>query len=204
LNYFVKTPKILHSLYKDAVWFLPNSNNIIYLTFDDGPIPVITEKCLDILAEFNISATFFCVGENAKNHPELVDRIVSEGHAIGNHSQHHLKGWKTKDDDYVENVAECGKFIDSDLFRPPYGKAKRSQLKLLRDDYKIIMWDFLSGDFDPKVTVGEGVENVLSKTEPGSIIVMHDNEKCGEKMLEILKESIPQLLAKGFVFEKIS
>lgn len=203
MNYFVKTPKILHSLYKDAVWFLPNSSNIIYLTFDDGPVPLITEKCLDILAELNVLATFFCVGENAKNHPEIVARIINDGHAIGNHTQNHLKGWKTNDQEYVKNVNLCNDFVTSKLFRPPYGKAKRSQLKLLRKDYKIIMWDVLSGDFDPKVTIERAVNNVVSKTESGSIIVMHDNEKCGEKMLEILKESIPQLLAKGFVFDAL-
>jgi peptidoglycan/xylan/chitin deacetylase (PgdA/CDA1 family) len=204
LNYFVKTPKILHALYKDAVWFLPNAHNKIYLTFDDGPVLGITDKCLDLLSEYNIPATFFCVGENAQKHPKLVNRITTMGHAIGNHSHSHLKGWKTSDEEYIENVKQCDRFVPANLFRPPYGKAKRSQLKLLKHDYKIIMWDVLSGDFDPRVTVAKGVDNVLSKTESGSIIVMHDNEKCGEKMLEILKEIIPQLLTKGFIFEKIT
>ncbi len=204
MNYFVKTPKILHALYKDAVWFLPNSENKIYLTFDDGPIPEITEECLDLLAEFNIVATFFCVGENARKHPAILNRILAEGHVVGNHSYNHIKGWKTSDSEYIDNVKLCNEYVKSNLFRPPYGKAKRSQLKSLRKDYKIIMWDLLSGDFDPSVTVEKGVKNVVAKTESGSIIVMHDNEKCGKKMLAILKETIPQLLAKGFVFEKLA
>lgn len=203
MNYFVKTPKILHALYKDAVWFLPNANNTVFLTFDDGPIPGITDKCLDILAQYQVKATFFCVGQNAKNNPELINRIATDGHAIGNHTYNHLKGWKTANEEYLKNVSLCSQFVESKLFRPPYGKAKRSQLRSLKDDYKIIMWDVLSGDFDPNVSVEKAIDNAVSKTESGSIIVMHDNEKCGEKMLDILPEVIGQLLEKGFNFQVI-
>ena len=190
-------------MYKDAVWFLPNSNNTIYLTFDDGPIVGVTDNCLDILNEYKVKATFFCVGQNAKNNLSLVKRITQDGHAIGNHSFNHLKGWKTDNETYINNVHQCSEYVDSKLFRPPYGKAKRSQLKSLKDDYKIIMWDVLSGDFDPNVTVEKAIDNVVSKTQSGSIIVMHDNEKCGEKMLEILPKVIAQLLEKGFNFQVI-
>ncbi len=203
MNYFIKTPKILHSLYGDAVWFLPNSENKIYLTFDDGPVEGVTENCLDILKEFNIKATFFCVGENAKNRPEVLSRIVSEGHQIGNHSYSHPKGWNTENETYFEDVEKCQQFIASKFFRPPYGKAKRSQLKVLKKRYKIIMWDVLSGDFDPKNNVDTVIQNVISKTESGSIIVMHDNEKCGNKMLAALPRIIQSLLEKGFQFEII-
>lgn len=204
MNYFVKTPKLLHSLYRDAVWFLPNSNNKIHLTFDDGPVPDITSKCLDILKEHKVSATFFCVGENISKNPELFTRILDEGHAVGNHSYNHLKGWKTDNSTYYENVQKCADQINSSLFRPPYGKIKRSQLKHLRNQYKIIMWDVLSADFDPKVSVEQCINNVTENTESGSIIVMHDNEKCGNKMLEALPTIIQKLKDSGFTFDVLS
>lgn len=201
MNYFIKTPKLLHSIYRDAVWFLPNSENKIYLTFDDGPVTDITSKCLDILKEHNVRATFFCVGENIEKNPELFDRLLKEGHAVGNHSYNHLKGWKTDNQTYYDNIEKCEKITKSNLLRPPYGKIKRSQIKHLRDKYKIIMWDVLSADFDPKVSVDQCIDNVVHNTETGSIIVMHDNEKCGNKMLEALPEVIKKLNAKGFNFD---
>lgn len=201
MNYFIKTPKLLHSIYRDAVWFLPNSENKIYLTFDDGPVTDITSKCLDILKEHNVRATFFCVGENIEKNPELFDRLLKEGHAVGNHSYNHLKGWKTDNQTYYDNIEKCEKITKSNLLRPPYGKIKRSQIKHLRDKYKIIMWDVLSADFDPKVSVDQCIDNLVHNTETGSIIVMHDNEKCGNKMLEALPEVIKKLNAKGFNFD---
>lgn len=204
MNYFIKTPKLLHSVYRDAVWFLPNTEQQIYLTFDDGPVPEITTKCLDILKAYQVSATFFCVGENAQKCPDILKRINDEGHAIGNHSYHHLKGWKTENQAYFENVEQCNKIVESNLFRPPYGKIKRSQLKILKTQYKVIMWDVLSADFDPKTSANQCIENVLKHTEAGSIIVMHDNEKCGLKMLEILPKTIEGLLDKGFRFSTIN
>lgn len=203
MNYFIKTPKILHSLYKDAVWVLPNSQNEIYLTFDDGPIPGITEKCLNILKELGVKATFFCVGENVKRNSLIIDRMLDEGHQIGNHSFNHLKGWNTENKRYIDNIDLCDDLVHSKLFRPPYGKAKRSQLKVLGEKYKVIMWDVLSGDFDPKNSVEKVISNVVDSTESGSIIVMHDNEKCGEKMLASLPEIIQQLKQKGYKFKTI-
>ena len=203
MNYFIKTPKILHSLYKDAVWVLPNSQKEIYLTFDDGPIKVITEKCLDILKEHDVKATFFCVGANAEKNPIILDRILQDGHVVGNHSFNHLKGWSTDNEAYFENVRKCDNLIQSKLFRPPYGKAKRSQLKVLKENYKIIMWDVLSGDFDPNNSAEKIVKNTVDNTESGSIIVMHDNENCGDKMLISLPQIIVKLKEKGFLFRTI-
>lgn len=203
LNYFIKTPKLLHSLYRDAVWFLPNTENKIYLTFDDGPVDPITSKCLDILSKYDTKATFFCVGDNVSKNPELFGRIKEDGHSIGNHSYNHINGWKTENKDYFNNIDQCSKLVDTTLLRPPYGKIKRSQLKELKEDYKIIMWDVLSGDFDPKVTVEQCVENVVKNTASGSIIVMHDNEKCGNKMLEALPQILECLIEKGYKFEQL-
>lgn len=198
--YFVKTPKLLHVLYEHAVWFLPNTENKIYLTFDDGPVSDITTRCLDILKEFKVKATFFCVGENVVKNRKIFQRILDEGHAVGNHSFNHIKGWNTSNEVYFENIAQCKVHVDSKLFRPPYGKAKRSQMTTLKKDYKIIMWDVLSGDFDPKTSADKVIENVVKNTESGSIIVMHDNEKCGAKMLEALPVILEKLIEKGFVF----
>ncbi|MCB9195356.1 MAG: polysaccharide deacetylase family protein [Flavobacteriales bacterium] len=200
MNYFIKTPKLLHSIYRDAVWFLPNSNNEIYLTFDDGPVKGITDVSLDILKSYGIKATYFCVGENAIKNPEIIKRIKEEGHAIGNHSLNHLNGWKTSNSNYIENIQLANKDLNSHLFRPPYGKIKRSQLKELNKHYKVIMWDVLSADFDPKVSPEQCVKNVIDHTTSGSIIVIHDNEKCGNKMLVSLPDIIENLQKKGYKF----
>ncbi len=200
----MKTPKLLHSLYGDAVWFLPNTEHKIYLTFDDGPIAEITSKCLDILKTHNVKATFFCVGENVLENPDLLQRMREDGHEVGHHSHHHLMGWKTPNEVYFEDVNKCADLVGSNLFRPPYGKIKRSQVKELKKQFRIIMWDVLSADFDPKVPIEKCVKNVVNNTEAGSIIVMHDNEKCGTKMLASLPEIITQLKAKGFTFSPLS
>ncbi|CAG5086883.1 polysaccharide deacetylase family protein [Parvicella tangerina] len=203
MNYFVKTPKLLHSLYRDAVWFIPNAENKIFLTFDDGPVEGITSSCLDILATHDVKATFFCVGENIINNKSIFERIKKEGHTVGHHSYNHLKGWKTQNEVYFENVKQGANLVNTPLFRPPYGKIKRSQINHLKSAYKIIMWDVLSGDFDPKVSTDQCVKNVLKHTESGSIIVMHDNEKCGKKMLLALPEIITNLKSSGFQFSTL-
>lgn len=191
---------MLHSFYRDAVWFLPNSENKIFLTFDDGPVDIITPKCLDILQEFEVKATFFCVGGNISKHPKIFERLKKEGHQIGHHSYNHINGWKTNNEDYYQNVEQCADLVGTSLFRPPYGKIKRSQLKTLKNSYRIIMWDVLSADFDTKVSAEQCVQNVVNNTVSGSIIVMHDNEKCGKKMLESLPTILKELKKKGFEF----
>lgn len=191
---------MLHSFYRDAVWFLPNSENKIFLTFDDGPVDIITPKCLDILQEFEVKATFFCVGGNISKNPKIFERLKKEGHQIGHHSYNHINGWKTNNEDYYSNVEQCADLVGTSLFRPPYGKIKRSQLKTLKNSYRIIMWDVLSADFDTKVSAEQCVQNVVNNTVSGSIIVMHDNEKCGKKMLESLPTILKELKKKGFEF----
>lgn len=201
--YFVKTPSVIRQLYKHVTWKLPNDRSAVYLTFDDGPIPSITEKTLDILKEYDVKATFFCVGENVERHPTIFNRIITEKHHVGNHSYNHLNGWKTNNETYFQNIEKCQSLIKTNLLRPPYGKIKREQITQLKATYQLIMWDVLSGDFDPKTSVEKIVSNCVESTESGSIIVMHDNIKCGEKMLEALPQIIQQLKAKGFVFEVI-
>jgi len=198
--YFVKTPNIAKSLHKSAIWNVPNNDNCIYLTFDDGPTKNITSNTLDILSDFNIKATFFCIGKQVEDNPLLFSRIIDEGHSIGNHSYSHLKGWTTNSESYIEDVEKGQEITNSQLFRPPYGKIKRSQLKKISNTSKIIFWDVLPGDFSPYTSPDDIVLNTINNVESGSIIVLHDNNKCGEKMLQALPSIIKGLVEKGFKF----
>jgi peptidoglycan-N-acetylglucosamine deacetylase len=201
--YFIKTPSFLRHLYAKAIWQLPNRESKIYLTFDDGPVEGITDKALDILLDYGVKATFFCVGQNIERNPMLFKRMLDEGHEAGNHSYTHLNGWYTDDTTYYDNIAQARACIPSILFRPPYGKIKRSQLAHLSQHYHVIMWDVLSGDFDPKTSAQQVINNVVEYTTEGAIIVMHDNEKCGQKMLEALPVVLEKLLEKGYSFSVI-
>lgn len=202
--YFVKTPKIAQSIIKKAVWNIPNNDRKIFLTFDDGPTPSITNRALDILKEYKIKATFFCLGKQVEENPLLFQRIINEEHAVGNHSYSHLKGWTTKNEQYLEDVRKGEAIIKSNLFRPPYGKIKRSQVNLLNPQTKIILWDVLPGDFSPSNNVEKIISNTLNAVESGSIIVLHDNAICGNKMLQALPIIIDKLKEKKYNFSAIA
>ena len=202
--YFIKTPKIAQSILKKAVWNIPNDDNAIFLTFDDGPTPSITDKTLDILKKHQVKATFFCLGQQVEKHTELYRRIIDEGHVTGNHSYSHLKGWTTNNKEYLEDVQKGMAKIKSNLFRPPYGKIKRSQANALRSGTKIILWDVLPGDFSPNNDVNKTVANTLNSVESGSIIVLHDNNKCGDKMVKALPIIIEKLKEKKYSFLPIA
>ena len=208
---WVKTNKWIKKVFNNLVWDIPNSDKKIYLTFDDGPIPDVTEWVLDLLKLEEIKATFFCIGDNIKKHPEVYKRILAEGHQTGNHTFNHLNGWKTNTKSYLENFklseTEHSKLNTehSFLFRPPYGKIKPSQSKAIRQlGYKIIMWDVLSYDFDPTISVEKCLENVISNTEQGSIIVFHDSLKAEKNLKYALPKAIQILKNRGFVFDVIS
>jgi peptidoglycan/xylan/chitin deacetylase (PgdA/CDA1 family) len=201
--FLAKSPAIIKKYYPRLIWDLPNNDNKIYLTFDDGPIPEITDRVLDVLKQFNIKATFFCLGANAEKNPILYSRIIKEGHTIGNHSYHHLSGWDTDDEQYIKNIKKSNELLKTELFRPPYGRIKKSQIKGLINEYKIIMWDVLSGDFDSKTTPEKCYNNVVKNTKPGSIIVFHDSIKASENLKYALPKAIEFLLKKGFVFDKL-
>jgi len=196
-----KSPKIIKALYSQLTWEIPNTENKIYLTFDDGPTPEVTDWTLDVLKQFNIKATFFCLGQNVEKHPKLYQRILDEGHAVGNHSYSHLSGWKTSNTDYFTDIEESQKLTNSKLFRPPYGRITKSQAKHLKEQYNIIMWTVLSGDFDLKTAPKKCLDNVLKNTESGAIIVFHDSKKAEPKLKYALPKAIENLLEKGFVFE---
>jgi peptidoglycan-N-acetylglucosamine deacetylase len=185
---------------------MPAHEKIIYLTFDDGPHPVATPFVLQTLKAHSAKATFFCIGKNVLEQPVVYKRIISEGHAVGNHTFNHLNGWKTKDDVYMLNIAEAKKYIDSTLFRPPYGRITKFQLKLLTSyNYRLksIMWTVLSGDFDSTVSNKKCLRNVLDRSGSGSIVVFHDSEKAYEKLVFTLPKVLEYFTQKGYRFEKI-
>jgi len=184
--YFTRTPAYLKSLFGGLTWDVPETD-AIFLTFDDGPVPGVTDKVLDMLAASEVKATFFCIGHNVQKHPELYRRILDEGHAVGNHTFHHLNGWRSNDETYLEDVEKCADLVSSRLFRPPYGRIGYRQMQLLKQQYRIIMWDVLSGDFDELLTADDCANNVLSGMRGGSIIVWHDSEKAAPRMLPALE-----------------
>jgi peptidoglycan/xylan/chitin deacetylase (PgdA/CDA1 family) len=182
----------------------PAADKIIYLSFDDGPVPEVTPGVLGILEERNISATFFCVGENVRKYPELLARISGSGHALGNHTFHHLNGWTTPPAEYFEDVRRCEAYFRSDLFRPPYGRMTPSQFFLIRKNYRIILWSVLSGDYNRGITKEKCLENVLTHTKPGSIVVFHDSLKAQENLFYTLPRFLDHFLGEGYRFEKIN
>lgn len=227
----VKIPTLVKRMFSNYIWSIPTTSKIIYLTFDDGPTPGITNCTLDILKQYNAKATFFCIGNNIEKHPDIFQNIINSGHAIGNHTHNHIKGWKTKTKDYLKNIFEAQnvinsqiktyhtersrsveletqnpelKTLNSELFRPPYGQIKPKQGKqLIGLGYKIIMWDVLSFDWDATVSPEDCLNNVISKTTIGSIIVFHDSVKASKNMQYALPKFLEHFSKKGYSFESI-
>ena len=209
--HWVKTHWTIKKLFSNYVWDIPNMENKVYLTFDDGPTPEITQWTLNQLKNYNAKATFFCIGDNIRKYPEVFKEVVKEGHSIGNHTFNHLNGWKTNTQNYIENAKlfekEYGKLSTETckLFRPPYGKITPSQSKILRKmGYKIIMWDVLSVDFDVTITPEQCLENVLQNVKSGSIIVFHDSVKAFANLEYALPKTLEFLQQKGFVCAKLN
>jgi peptidoglycan/xylan/chitin deacetylase (PgdA/CDA1 family) len=191
-------------MYPSFIWQMPSNEKALYLTFDDGPHPTITPVVLDLLADFNAKATFFCIGDRVKRYPDIMKRIVAEGHSIGNHTQHHVNGWNSSVSDYAEEVHQAALLIASKLFRPPYGRIKRKQAKLLENEgYKITMWTILSADYDHSLNKEECASRVTSNIDKGNIYLFHDSDKGEERMLYALPILLKQATAKGFLFKRI-
>ncbi len=201
--YFIKTPDFVKSLFPSFVWNINTEEKTVYLTFDDGPVPQVTPWVLDQLNTFNAKATFFCVGDNINRYPDLFDRIVEEGHQVGNHSYNHLAGWKSDNVDYFKNIRKCAHQVNTDLFRPPYGKMKPRQAEFLSRYYKIVMWDILSGDFDEENSPERCVRNVVNNVRKGSIIVFHDSLKAFPNLKIALPQVLEELQKRGYTFESI-
>jgi peptidoglycan/xylan/chitin deacetylase (PgdA/CDA1 family) len=182
---------------------MPIDKKVVYLTFDDGPIPEVTPWVLDLLMEHNIKATFFAVGENVFRYPEIFEQIVEDGHAVGNHTYHHLQGLKSDNKTYYKDIVHANKMIGSNLFRPPHGWLKRAQYRYLSGKYKIIMWDVISCDYNRNITKEEVLNNVLEFAREGSIITFHDSLKAEGHLKWALPRAIEALKAEGFEFDKI-
>jgi peptidoglycan/xylan/chitin deacetylase (PgdA/CDA1 family) len=222
--YLVKTPWWLRAIYPQLIWQMPNQEKIIYLSFDDGPHETATPFVLDTLAAYNAKASFFCIGKNVLEHPSIYRRILDEGHSVGNHTMYHANGWKVKDNKYFSEINQAAALIESNLFRPPYGRIKRSQIKQLKQTtnaqltsavstdrssiikqsaYQIIMWSVLSGDFDTTLSAAACTRNVLENTGPGSIVVFHDSTKAWDRMSVALPTVLEHFSGMGYRFEAL-
>ncbi|OIR06975.1 peptidoglycan-N-acetylglucosamine deacetylase [mine drainage metagenome] len=201
--YLVKTPWWLRALYPSFTWKINTVEKVLYLTFDDGPHETATPFVLDELKKHHAKATFFCIGKNVKKHKEIYKRIIEEGHAVGNHTYHHLNGWKTNDEEYINDIEMASKEIDSKLFRPPYGKITRFQSSIVKHQSSIIMWDVLSGDFDVNLQPQRCLANVLYHSKKGSIIVFHDSTKAWERMSFALPKVLEYFSKEGYQFRPL-
>ncbi len=199
--YLTKTPEFVQNFFPNFTWKIPTNEKVLYLTFDDGPIPEVTPWVLEQLNRYDAKATFFCVGDNIKKYPEIFDSVKEEGHTVGNHTFNHLNGWQTDNVAYFHNVRNGARMVDSDLFRPPYGKLTTRQVQFLQRHYRIVMWDVLSGDFDPKVSPEQCLTNVTNHAKPGSIIVFHDNVKSFDKLEYALPRVLEHFADQGYHFE---
>jgi peptidoglycan/xylan/chitin deacetylase (PgdA/CDA1 family) len=205
-----KTPALVQKLFSSFHWTVNTTEKEIYLTFDDGPIPDLTTNILSILDDFGAKATFFCVGENIKKHPEIFKELISKGHAIGNHTFNHLKAWHTKNEVYLENVERChteiSKFtsLQTKLFRPPYGQmSPYIAKKIWKSGFEIVMWDVLSKDYNLALSSEQILQNSIQNTGNGSIIVFHDNIKSKDKILEFLPLYLKHFYDIGYKFKKL-
>lgn len=201
--YFTKTPELLKPLAGDLLWDVKTDHQEVFLTFDDGPVPEVTYEILKILKNFDAKATFFCVGENIVRHPDVFEAVKAAGHAIGNHTFSHEKGWSSSQYTYLKSFIKCQNLTGTDLFRPPYGRIRRPQIQVLKKHVRIIMWDILSGDFDPNCTVEKCVGNVLKSVKPGSIIVFHDSIKARDNVLGSLPIVLDELKRQGYRFSRL-
>lgn len=201
--YLVKTPQLIQDIFPNFTWKIPTDEKILYLTFDDGPIPDVTPWVLGQLADHNAKATFFCVGENVGKHQTVFQQVLDAGHTVGNHTFSHLNGWVSDNVPYFLNVRRCAHLIKSALFRPPYGRLMPKQSQFLQRHYRIVMWDVLSGDFDPKISAEQCLKNVVKNAGNGSIVVFHDSMKAWEKLQFVLPKVLRHFARQGYRFEAL-
>jgi peptidoglycan-N-acetylglucosamine deacetylase len=213
----ITVPKLAKSLFKNLVWDLPSKEKVLYLTFDDGPTPKVTDWTLDVLKQYNAKATFFCIGKNIDAYPSIFKRIITEGHSVGNHTYNHVKGWKTNTKNYLKDIDEAQQVLNNqisrfkiqgletiNLFRPPYGQIRPKQAKqLIKLGYKIIMWKVLAKDWNSSISGKKCLENVVSYTSSGDIIVFHDSIKAEENLQYVLPKVLEYYGEKGFEFKRI-
>lgn len=189
--------------YPSMLWGMPKGERKIYITFDDGPHPTITPQVLEILKKFNAKATFFCVGNNVKKYKDTFNMIIRDGHSVGGHTYNHEKGWNTKTKNYITSVIETQQLIKSSLFRPPHGRIKSSQIKKLKNNYKLVAWTVISYDWDKSLSPEDCFNNVIKNAGDGSIVVFHDSEKSVKNMIPALTKVLEYYSDKGFIFESL-
>ncbi len=200
----IKIPGILKFVFPDITWDIKDDRRpAIYLTFDDGPTPEITGEVLSMLKQFTASATFFCIGRNVERHPEIYAKILEGGHAVGNHTYSHLKGWYTADTAYYADIALAAQFIHSSLYRPAYGMIRVRQKNHLKQDYRIVMWDVMSYDFNINTSPQTCLNNVIQNATAGSVVVFHDSVKATKNLLYTLPRVLEYYAEKGWAFKSI-
>ncbi|UII23678.1 polysaccharide deacetylase family protein [Fulvivirga ligni] len=203
-----KTPLVLKWIYPQLTWSKPTKEKVLYLTFDDGPIPDLTEFIIATLNSFNAKGTFFCVGDNIRKHKEIAERAIEAGHSLGNHTYNHMCGWKTELDTYINNVNSCQQELEdlgvkNTLMRPPYGQISRKQISELKDRFDITMWDVLSGDFSSKITPEVCLNKSIKATRNGSIVLFHDNIKAEKNMKYALPRYLEHFSKLGYAFKTL-
>ena len=197
----VQFPDFLRPFLGKLLWRKDHSEKVIYITFDDGPVPEVTPLVLDLLDEYNLKATFFCVGENVEKYPEIYADVLKRGHKTGNHTFNHLKGISVSTEDYVANVEKAAESIESKLFRPPYGRINYKQKKALRSNYEIVMWDLITQDYNNKISPVSIMQNIKRYSRNGSLVVFHDSIKAERNMLTVLPMAIEYWNSKGYSFD---
>jgi len=210
-SYLVKTPSLVQRFFHNYSWRIKTAKKEIYLTFDDGPVPDFTPWVLETLDHYNAKGTFFCVGENIKKFPAIYQQIKDRGHSIGNHTFNHLQGWKTPTNKYIKNVLKTESYLNDDtelngkkLFRPPHGRIRPVQAKILRKKgYKIVMWDVLSGDFDQSISKEQCLEHTLKHIKNGSIVVFHDSDKSFKNLDFVLPKVLEHFGREGYDFKSL-
>ena len=202
--YLVRTPSIFQNYFPNFTWRIPTQEKVIYLTFDDGPTPEVTPWVLDQLAQYKAKATFFAIGKNIIEFPEIYKQVTDAGHTVGNHSYSHVNGWAVDSIPYFHNVRHGARLVNSDLFRPPFGRLMPKQAQFLQRHYNIVMWDVLSGDFDPNISNEKCLRNVTKNAKPGSIVVFHDSQKAKEKLTYTLPKVLQHYSALGYRFEALN
>lgn len=199
-----RPPLFYRLLFPEAIWRIKkNRQKVVFLTFDDGPIPEVTPWVLDTLDEYGIKATFFMVGDNVARHPELYEEVKQRGHSVGNHTMHHLQGMKVSSYRYMHDITEANDLIDSQLFRPPHGLLRWKQARAIKDRYNIVMYDLVTRDYSKKLSPEKVFNNVKRFARNGSIIVFHDSLKAEKNMKAVLPKAIEWLRSRGYSFERI-
>lgn len=204
-----RIPLWFQRLFPGYIWQLPNQEKVIYLTFDDGPIPGVTEWVIDVLDQFDVKASFFVVGENVNKHPQVFKKLIDHGHLIGNHTFHHVRGWRTSTQEYIKEVERCNQSIIDNggeitgYFRPPHGRIKPGQAKELRNQYKLLMWSVLTVDYDRNLNEKTCLSNSIKATSSGSIVVFHDSIKAEKNLRYVLPRYIEHFLKEGYSFQRL-